>query len=208
MNACLSAACLSLATASAWAAPEASADYWRLLPHYRPQISDSACSVASAAMALAALGAGGIDQASLLTTDIAWREETVPGGDGVSFRQFLHHLRIALRQSGMEQAHLTVFHPAHTGSDLPRLRTLLSSAAAGSRDVVLVSFDQGWLWGEPSVGHISPLGDYDPARGRVLLMDVDGDHFGPIWIRDTDLLAAMSRAEADDPDGVIVIERR
>lgn len=208
MRTFLLAASVSLLAVSASASPEASADYWRLLPYYRPQISDSACSVASAAMALAALGAEDVDQAALLVTDLAWREETVPGGAGVSFDQLLYHLSAALRRTGMGRTTITVFHPARTGGDLARLRALLPAAAAGSRDVVLVSFDQGWLWGEPSVGHISPLGDYDPASNRVLLMDVDGEHFGPIWIRDTDLLAAMTRAEADDPDGVIVIRRQ
>lgn len=207
MKAWLALMVLSAGAAQAATTPQASADYWRLLPYYRPQISDSACSVASAAMALAALGAAGMDQPTLLATDAAWSRDTVPGGDGVSFGGLLAHLRQGLMRAGLGGARLTVFHPADTSPrTLARLRRLLAAAASDDGDVVLVSFDQGWLWGEPSVGHISPVGDYDAASGRVLIMDVDGEHFGPLWLADTDLLAAMTRAD-DDPDGVVVIRR-
>lgn len=159
-------------------------------------------------MALAALGAGGVDQASLLVTDVRWRQETAAGGEGVTFADLLRHLHAALDQAGMADASVTVFQPVNAApGDLVRLRALLTAAAGNGRDVVIVSFDQGWLWGEPSVGHVSPVGDYDPANGRVLLMDVDGDHFGPLWLDDTDLLRAMTRPDTDDPDGIILIRR-
>lgn len=209
MRAFITSALISLGVGQALGTPPGAADYWRLLPHYQPQLTDSACSVASVAMALAALGGNGVDQASLLVSDAAWRQETAPGGEGVSFAELVDHLRTALGRAGMADASVEVFHPspAIAASDLARLRAILAEAAGNPDDVVLVSFDQGWLWGEPSVGHVSPVGDYDAATGQVLVMDVDGTHFGPIRVDERVLLAAMTQASADDPDGALLIHR-
>lgn len=185
MRAWIASALISLGMGQAAGVPSPSADYWRLLPHYRPQITDSACSVASVAMALAALG-----------------------HDGVSLAGLLRHLNAALRDAGMHDTAVETFLPTGRDADtLAHLRAILSAAAGQDGDVVLVTFDQDWLWGEPSVGHVSPVGDYDAATGQVLIMDVDGAHFGPVWVHEAVLLAAMTRAGGDDPDGAILIRR-
>jgi hypothetical protein len=199
---------LTMVPAQPLPAPQAGADYWRLAPFLEAQITDSACPVARVAAALGALGNTRAGQPALLAADTAWRGETGPGGEGVSFDALLRHLRQGLRSAGMADARLTVFHPADTGPQtLASMRALLAAAAGNAGDVVLLSFDQGWLWGEPSVGHVSPVGDYDAATGKVLIMDVDGAHFGPHWVAEADLLAAMTRAGDDDPDGIVVIRR-
>lgn len=207
MRAVIASTLIWLGVGQALGTPPATADYWRLLPHYRPQITDSACSVASVAMAQAALGDGGADQVGLLVDDVNWRRQTASNGEGVSFAELVEHLRAALQRAGMADAGIEVFHPTGGTGDLSSLRAILAKAATDPDDVVLVSFDQGWLWGEPSVGHISPVGDYDAATGQVLVMDVDGGHFGPIRVDDSVLLAAMMRAGADDPDGAILVHR-
>lgn len=208
MRTFIASALISLGVGQMAGTPPASADYWLLAPHYRPQITDSACSVASVAMVLAALGDTRDDQTGLLADDATWRVQTLPGGDGVSFAELVQHLRTALARAGMPEATLEIFHPTSGGAaDLARLRAMLAEAAGNPDDMVLVSFDQGWLWGEPSVGHVSPIGDYDAATGQVLVMDVDGAHFGPVRVEETVLLAAMAKAAHDDPDGVILIRR-
>lgn len=188
--------------------PGAAADFWRLWPHYWPQISDSACSLASAAMVLGALGAPGMDQAALGVADAGWGQATAPGGEGVSFAELVAHLRAGLDRAGLAQVRLGVVQPRDGGADdLARLRAMLAAAAGGAGDVVLVSFDQGRLWGEASVGHVSPVGDYDAATGAVLIMDVDPAHFGPHWWPDSQLLAAMAPLGSDDPDGAVLVAR-
>lgn len=208
MRALIASTLISLGVGQALGTPPVAADYWRLRPHYQPQITDSACSVASVAMALAALGGGRVDQAALLRNDVAWRAETLPGGEGVSLAELVRHLRDALSRHGLRQARIELFRPASAdAADLARLRAILAEAAGNADTVVLVSFDQGWLWGEPSVGHISPVGDYDAATGQVLVMDVDNAHFGAIRVHETALLTAMTQAGNDDPDGAILIRR-
>ncbi|HTH15945.1 MAG TPA: phytochelatin synthase family protein [Magnetospirillum sp.] len=197
-----------LANASVGDRPHESADYWRLLPHYQAQETDAGCSVASVAAAVGALSAKAPDQRALRASDTVWGEQTREGGEGVSFAELLVYLRRSLDRAGLADAQMQVFVP-RIGDEaaLATLRALLAASAANPDDVVLVSFDQGWLLGEASVGHVSPVGDYDPDSHRVLVMDVDRERFGPVWIPDRALLAAMRRADDDDPDGVIVIRR-
>lgn len=187
--------------------PHDSADYWRLLPHYRAQETDAGCSVASVAAAVGALSHGVVDQRALRATEVAWGEQTREGGEGVSLSELTLYLRRSLDRAGLGDARLEVFSPGDADeSQLARLRRVLAAAAAGADDVVLVTFDQGWLLGGASIGHVSPVGDYDPLGQRVLVMDVDRERFGPVWISDRALLAAMTRSP-DDPDGVIVVRR-
>src|SRR5215217_818250 len=59
------------------------------------------------------------------------------------------------------------------------------------RDIVLGYFNQGVLTGDWDGPHISPVGAYDEARGRVLIMDVDRRYYVPYWTSITNLLNGM-----------------
>ncbi|MBX9633907.1 MAG: phytochelatin synthase family protein, partial [Magnetospirillum sp.] len=135
-----------------------------------------------------------------------WLAATRMGSDGVSFAELQLYLRESLDRMGLTAVRLYTFRPQ--GADqasLDRLRNLL--AARQPADLVLASFDQGWLLGGISAGHVSPLGEYDSESGRVQILDVDPEHPTPYWVRDQDLLAAMTRPDSDDStgDGLIMI---
>jgi hypothetical protein len=68
---------------------------------------------------------------------------------------------------------------------------MLAANEASDRDIVLVYFNQGVLTGDWDGPHISPIGAYDAATGRVLIMDVDREWYIPYWSSDSKLLEAM-----------------
>lgn len=200
----LTAAALLLLAAPAWARGERTP----LMPHFQHQNTDSACSAASIANVVNALRATEppLSAESLLTLvgDSHWTAATRMGSDGISFAELQLYLRESLDRVGLRNARMEVFRPRPDDDSLDRLRRLLAHRQA--TELMLASFDQGWLLGEPSAGHVSPLGDYDAERGQVEILDVDPEHPIPYWVSDRDLLAAMTRA-SDDPtgDGLIII---
>ncbi len=201
---------LALSVSLGGPAPEA--DYWAMEAHFQRQHTEAACSAASIATALGALLEKDVAPRDLLTRvgDSQWKAQTARDGDGVSFTELERYLRASLRAMGLARARVEVFRPRRNDPEsLALLRALLTeNVRRRDGDVVLATFDQGWLLGEHAVGHVSPIGDYDPATGRVLIMDVDPALPEPYWVKDEDLLAAMNRPDSDDPsgDGLLVVK--
>jgi hypothetical protein len=112
-------------------------------------------------------------------------------------------------------AQVTTLRPLDTTpATLEQVRALLRRNEASDRDIVLAYFNQGVLTGDWDGPHISPVGAYDEARARVLVMDVDRQWYVPYWSSDEKFLAAMLRpapprlgALAGETGGLIRIER-
>lgn len=176
-------------------------DYWKLAPFYDGQDTSSACSVAAVAMAvnfLRGLPPGAEDplvtQDGLLETvsDRAWAEKAAEEGVGVRFDELVSDVRASLKAYGLDGGEIEVFRPKDASADtLARLRAILSANEASDRDVVLAYFNQGVLTGDWDGPHVSPLGAFDAASGRVLVMDVDREWYVPYWSPDAKLLEAM-----------------
>jgi hypothetical protein len=176
-------------------------DYWKLAQYYLPQQTSSACSVASVAMAVnfaRGLPPGAEDplvtQAGLLeaVADPAWTAKGAEDGEGVLFEELVDAVRKGLAAYGVANAELETFEPRDASpATLARLRAILAANEGSDRDVVLVYFNQGVLTGDWDGPHISPIGAYDAASGRVLVMDVDREWYVPYWSPDTKLLDAM-----------------
>ncbi|AOJ82555.1 glutathione gamma-glutamylcysteinyltransferase [Burkholderia savannae] len=62
---------------------------------------------------------------------------------------------------------------------------------------VLVNYLRSRL-GQQTGGHISPLGAYDAAADRFLILDVSRYKYPPVWVRAADLYAAMNTPDADN----------
>lgn len=192
-------------------------DYWALAPYYVPQATGSACSVASVAMMLNALrGLPGSSSERLVTQngvlnavdDDAWRAAVAENGDGVSFGEFETYVRRALDAYGIT-ADVEVFRPRDdTPETLALLRRILNDNERSAEDIVLLVYDQGTLTGDAAVGHIAPLGAYDAATRRVLVMDVDRSWYVPYWSSDERLLHAMLKPDRADPEGSGLIRVR
>jgi hypothetical protein len=165
-------------------------DYWAISPFYIPQDTDSDCSVASATIVLNVLR-GLPDFAEALVVPRAllaevnneqWSVETKQGGEGVTLAEMREYLEQSLRAYGLVDYDIEVFRPAAASpDDLARLTRLLLHNEQNSRDIALLYFNQGVLTGDWDGPHISPVGAYDAANGRVLIMDVDRRYYVPYW---------------------------
>lgn len=181
-------------------------DFWRLMPFYVPQSNNYACSVASIAIVFNAAIKGragitdterNITQGMLLESirEVPLRElvskEGLQGRHGIT----LDELRIAVEQTARSQgvrAHVT----AHSfrNRSLEEFREILRANEENAADFLLVHFVQDDLTGAGGgpYAHISPIGAYDGATRRVLILDVDREWYSPYWVSDRDLLAACN----------------
>jgi hypothetical protein len=183
-------------------------DYWKLAPFYLAQATSSACSVASVAMAvnfLRGLPPGSEDplvtQEGLLedVADPAWTERGAEDGPGVRFDELVEALRKSLAAYGLEGVEVEIFRPRDASpATAAKLRSILAGNEASDRDVLLAYFNQGVLTGDWDGPHISPIGAFDAASGRVLVMDVDREWYVPYWSPDKKLLEAMLRPTPDE----------
>jgi hypothetical protein len=190
-------------------------DYWALSPFYEAQETSSACSLAAIAMlvnALRGLPPSSDDpivtQQSLLAAvkSKPWAAETREGGPGVTWNEFEQYVRRSLDAYGVA-ADIELLKPEDSSpTTLDHVRRLLAANEESSRDIVLVHFNQGVLTGDWDGPHISPIGSYDAAQRRVLIMDVDRRWYIPYWSTDEALLEAMRRP-APANHGVLAGER-
>ena len=83
-----------------------------------------------------------------------------------------------------------------SASSVSAFRSALSSAfSAVPPTFVAVNFLRTGL-GEVGGGHMSPIGAYEPASDRVLLLDVARYKYGPHWVTAASLFAAMNTVDS------------
>lgn len=61
---------------------------------------------------------------------------------------------------------------------------------------IVVNFDQGFFTSGTGVGHFSPIGAYDAAKKRVLILDPDRQWHQPYWVSEDLLLKAMATKDS------------
>lgn len=145
----------------------------------QPQEKRSWCGVASAATALSALRGAPLRQSELLRTSGA-------GWFKVSFAGMsLDTLATILVENG---ARAEAVHASD--STVEGFRAALDRDLADPADALLVNYDRRGL-GQRGGGHISPIGAWDPASDRVLILDVSTLRYPPVWVGSTTLFAAM-----------------
>jgi len=176
-------------------------DYWAYAAFTRPQFTSSACGVASVTAALD--GLNGLpkkanekipSQQKVLKTvgDKHWSEISAEGGDGVKFSELVKYSRMTMKAMGPKGASVSAYKPASkdaaTGA---KVRELLAANELTADNVLLVYFNQGVLTGDWNGPHVSPIGAYDAATDRVLILDVDQEWYIPYWSPVDALIDAM-----------------
>ena len=175
-------------------------DYWALSPFYLAQQTNAACSLASMAVAmnmLRGLPANAADalitQDSLLeaVADPGWSEQAAQDGDGVTFEDLIKQAKSSMAALDIRGS-VEARQPARDQTaTLDAFRAVLAQNETSAADVVLVYFNQGVVTGDWDGPHVSPLGAYDAATDRVLVMDVDREWYVPYWTKTEVLYNAM-----------------
>lgn len=204
----------------------AAPDFWKLISHYTGQDSSYTCSVAAVAIVLNAMERTRIDlqanhtnflQAKLIDDVKAahWKERVNPGGwqgrVGLTLTELEEVVKGALNTYRIKDwtASSYPFKSADP-NNLAKLRTILEANEASADDFVIIHFLQDKITDDPGgpYAHISPIGAYDAASGRALVLDVDREYYGPYWVGVEQLLTALSASTSAYGHGGVLIVRK
>lgn len=194
--------------------------YWALAPYYVGQFTETACSLASAVMVVNAgranmarsAGTKLITQPSLLDavgSDL-WRTGVEKDdGHGVGLLQLRGLLAAGLRAHDLAPAEVAAVPMVqHTAEAMARrFRAVLRAGEATPGQFVIAHYYMAAVIGSGDYGHFSPVGAYDAARDRVLILDVYRVELEPYWVPAARLLegmATISRADGE-PRGYLTV---
>jgi hypothetical protein len=168
--------------------------YFPLSANFVTQRTQAYCGVASMVMVLNALDVPApstpdYEPYHTFTQDNVLDDKT----DAVLSRDLLPHRGMTLDQLGamlaLHPVSVEVHHAEDGGLDAFRAA---ASAALGTKDrFVIVNYLRTAL-GQEKYGHISPLAAYDSKADRFLILDVARYKYPPIWVKTSDLFAAMN----------------
>lgn len=192
--------------------------YWALAPYYVGQFTETACSLASAVMVVnasraniaRAAGVELVTQPSLLAAvgSEPWRAGVVDGGHGVGLMQLQGLLAASFAASNTTAADVeAVSLVQHTADGLARFRDALHACEAAPGRFVIANYYMAAVIGRGDYGHFSPVGAYDAARDRVLILDVYRVELEPYWVPAERLfegMATINRADGE-PRGYLTV---
>lgn len=182
-------------------------DFWELIPHYVPQHNEKACGVASSVMVLNALFSAERVYADSKNVDVdeiskmapAFKKNSGSKGKGFTLDQLGETLTKLLENAEGGPYTVTVerFDGKDSKAELARLKKLLTSNEKNPGDYIIANFLQSVLTGDPegSVGHIAPIGAFDAAKKRVLIMDPDRKYYQPYWVPFEKLFDAVNTTD-------------
>ncbi len=174
----------------------AAPDFWRLIPFYQAQFNGAACSVASVVNLLNAIrGSQGLTSDDGLVTQEGilkkvdaeyWAERMSKlgwmGKHGLTLPLLGKVVEAALRQYGLTQYEVKVVHvDSADPAQLKSLRAALRANEKSADDFIIANFLQSGFTADSDAGHISPVGAYDAANDRVLILDTDREWYEPYW---------------------------
>jgi hypothetical protein len=165
---------------------------WR---YYVKQYHESSCSVAAVATVINALGevirgeADNVTQMDLLDRVRAgnWKKRMSPEGDdgkhGMPFGLFGEVVKGSIDEFKIPVLSVEAVDLRKSPMTEREKKDLLLSRLKGfetmGNGVIIIHFDQGAYAPELNIPHISPVGGYDAATGRVTILDVDQTQSGP-----------------------------
>ncbi|MDQ7249475.1 phytochelatin synthase family protein [Dongia sedimenti] len=196
--------------------------YWALSPHLIHQHTDCSCSLATATMLLN--GARAMDGVSEIgqfvsergllerMADPEWEKGiTPPDGGGASLAELRDKLARALSLyalSGWSVEHCIV--AAEDSATGAAFRAHLIAMEQKGDRLLAGNYHLATTYGDSwDIGHFSPLGAYDAATDRVLLLDVWKADYEPCWVDRMRLLKAMVPVSpvSGTPRGYLVLKR-
>ena len=182
------------------------------------QQTDTSCSVATTTTLINVVRQRRrlppLSQAEVVATDPtgSWQLATAaPDSRGITLDKLALLMMQAFGHSGIKRVVIEAVHVRDVSdasrAELTRILNA-SEAADGAPFVVLNYLQSAYLaLGDP-VGHMSILGAWDQARGRALVLDVDGRILQPYWVTPSVLLEGMNTAddETGEARGYLVVK--
>ncbi|MBA2710325.1 MAG: hypothetical protein H0U57_07030 [Tatlockia sp.] len=182
--------------------------YWQLSPYYLSQLTDSSCSLASVTMVVNAIRSQQIlvrneplatqNEVLKRVNDKDWQRGVRQGGNGVSLFQLETFLSKALKVYGVDNFELNrvQLKGSSKNNEFILHKALVESENTG-KTFIIANFNQKYFTGDMSVGHFSPIGAYDIATKRVLIMDPDRELYEPYWVPEKLFFDSMATLDKD-----------
>ena len=175
--------------------------YFPLASNFLTQQTQSYCGVASIVMVLNALNVPApsvpeYEPYRTFTQDNVLDART----DLVLARDVLAKQGMTLDQIGGILATQPVkaeVHHAAADSSVDEFRKLASSYLGQPNHFVIVNYLRKAI-GQEKGGHISPLAAYDGKADRFLILDVARYKYPPVWVKASELFAAMNTQDSDN----------
>jgi hypothetical protein len=164
------------------------------------QKNQAFCGVASLVMVLNALDVPApptpdIEPFTTFTQDNVLGDRTEP----VLKREVLMQQGMTLDQfADLLRSYAVAAEVRHANdSSVDGFRTAASRQLAAPDRYVVVNYLRSAI-GQERGGHLSPLGAYDAASDRFLILDVSRYKYPPVWVKTADLFAAMDTVDRDN----------
>ena len=178
----------------------ATATYFRIADHFVTQMTQAYCGVASIVMVLNAAGVPAPSSPQYQPYRIFTQDNVLDDrSETVLPRAVLGMQGMTLDQLGV----LLALHPltveVHHASDggLDAFRAAAREYLAAKDHFVVVNYLRRTI-GQEFGGHISPLAAYDAKADRFLILDVARYKYPPVWVKASDLFAAMNTTDVSN----------
>lgn len=167
---------------------EAAADLAVLTAALQTQETRTGCGPASAATVLSALRGSRVSQDDVQSAQAsAVRSRLRTFFTGMP----LEALAAMLRADGADAT------ATHAGdSTLEAFRESVHRNASTPGDYLVINYHREGL-GQEGGGHFSPVGAWDAASDRLLILDVATFRYPPVWARVADVYAAMNTVDSE-----------
>lgn len=203
----------------------AQSPFWALISFYFNQATGGSCGSASLAMAVnaARTSLSLTTEDKVLSEQILWKTvdyqnwaERVDGkikinplaayGLELDFARGL--AEAVFKTHGFPKAKAIALH-AQKDATVAFKQALISDLKKLSlKRLMLANFDQKVFTNDASVGHIAPVGAFDPSQNKVLILDPDREYYEPYWVTVDTFIEGMSTQDrsAQKTRGYLVIE--
>ena len=187
--------------------------YFPLASNFVTQQNQAFCGVASMVMVLNALelpapAVPAFDPYRTFTQDNVLDART----EAVLPVEVIKKQGITLDQLGgllaVQPVTVSVRHAAD--SSVEAFRSEAREALAASGRFVIINYLRKAI-GQERGGHISPLAAFDAESDRFLILDVARYKYPPVWVKTTELFAAMNTTDSDNENktrGYVLVSRK
>lgn len=195
--------------------------FWALIGYYVPQTNGANCSAAAAAMILNAARAKlpkTADDKLILQSELVekvnvehWKERVsndgYQGEHGTSLDLFGRLIEASFKAYGFDKVSVRIVHAENTPGAKKDLVAALKQNEKSSNSFIVANFNQQAFTDDADVGHFAPVGAFDAAHSRVLVLDPDREYYEPYWVSVDTFLAGMATKDkgANKNRGYVVV---